>query len=69
MRACVETESAREQASEGTSGVREGGKEYDETDAKVFQLPNPRNLGHRVGTGASEEIGVAVFWRWQGGGT
>lgn len=49
-----------------TSG-REG--DEDETDAKVFQLPNRRNLGHRVGTGASEEIGVDVFWRWQGGGT
>lgn len=61
MRACVETES--QQAS------REGGEEKDETDAKVFQLPNPRNLGRRVGTRASEEIGVGVIWRWQGGGT
>ena len=51
---------------------RTSGRECEdevETDAKVFQLPNHRNLGHRVGTGASEEIGVDVFWRWQGGGT
>lgn len=31
-----------------------GGDKWNEIGTKVFQFPNPRNLGHRVGIGASE---------------
>lgn len=34
-----------------------GGEKWNEIGTKVFQFPNPRNLGHRVEMGASEEIG------------
>lgn len=49
LRVCVETE--REL-------VHQGGREkWNEMGTKVFQFPNPRNLGRRVWMGASEEIG------------
>lgn len=36
--------------------------------AKVFQFPNPRNLGRRVGMGASEETGCWCLLEAAGGG-
>lgn len=49
LRVCVETEREPEH--------QRGRKRWDEAGAKVFRFPNPRNLGRRVGMGASEEIG------------
>lgn len=34
-----------------------GGEKWNEIGVKMFQFPNPRNLGHGVGVGASEETG------------
>lgn len=59
-RICVETE--REPKNQG------GRETWDEAGAKVFRFPNLRNLGRRVGMGASEETGgwrllEVVGWR------
>lgn len=49
--------------------MHQGGREkWNEMGAKVFQFPNPRNLGHRVGMGASGEIGCWCLLQAAGGG-
>lgn len=49
--------------------MHQGGRQkWNEMAAKVSQLPNPRNLGRRVGMGASEEIVCWCLLEVVGGG-